>query len=53
MEDEQTRLLAVAQRCRPFAASISDPETIERLTASRRNTNAEQDAQQGPKDEKD
>jgi hypothetical protein len=33
MEDEKTRLLAKAQRCRRLAASITDPEVIERLTA--------------------
>ncbi|WP_456739559.1 hypothetical protein [Bradyrhizobium sp. USDA 4469] len=33
MEDEKTRLLAEAQRCRRLAASITDPEVIERLTA--------------------
>jgi hypothetical protein len=32
MEDDKTRLLAEAQMCRRFAASISDPETIDRLT---------------------
>ncbi len=33
MEDEKTRLLADAQRCRRLAASITDPEMIQRLTA--------------------
>lgn len=33
MEDEKTRLLAEAQRCRRLAASITDPEVIQRLTA--------------------
>lgn len=33
MEDEKARLLAEAQRCRRLAASITDPEVIEWLTA--------------------
>ena len=34
MEDEKkTRLLAEAQRCRRLAASITDPEVINRLAA--------------------
>ncbi|WP_164937073.1 hypothetical protein [Bradyrhizobium vignae] len=33
MEDERTRLLAEARRCRRLAASITDPEVIQRLTA--------------------
>ena len=33
MEDEKTRLLAEAQRCRRLAAFITDPEVIQRLTA--------------------
>lgn len=32
MEDERARLLAQAERCRRLAASITDPETVERLT---------------------
>lgn len=31
MEDEKTRLLAEVQRCRRLAASITNPEVIERL----------------------
>ncbi|WFU75472.1 hypothetical protein [Bradyrhizobium sp. CB2312] len=33
MEDEKTRLLTEAQRCRRLAASITDQEVIQRLTA--------------------
>ncbi|WP_271554367.1 hypothetical protein [Bradyrhizobium sp. CCBAU 45394] len=33
MEDEKTRLLAEAQRCRRPVASIKDQETAERLNA--------------------
>ncbi|MBR0777274.1 hypothetical protein JQ625_20775 [Bradyrhizobium diazoefficiens] len=33
MVDKKTQFLAEAQRCRRLAASITDPEVIERLTA--------------------
>ncbi|WP_271500111.1 hypothetical protein [Bradyrhizobium sp. CCBAU 11357] len=33
MKDEKTRLLAEARRCRGLAASITDPEVIDRLAA--------------------
>lgn len=32
MEDDRAKLLAQAERCRRLAASITDPETVERLT---------------------
>jgi hypothetical protein len=53
MEDEKTRLLAEAQRCRRLAVSISDPETIERLTALAQEYERRAVAQPGSKDEND
>ncbi|WP_298881934.1 hypothetical protein [uncultured Bradyrhizobium sp.] len=52
MEDEKTRLLAEAQRCRRLAA-ISDPETVARLTALAEEDERRADAHPGPTDEKD
>jgi hypothetical protein len=53
MEDEKTRLLAEAQRCRRLAASISDPETVERLTALAEEYERRADARPGPTDGED
>lgn len=53
MEDVKTRLLAEAQRCRRLAASFSDPETSERLTALAEEYERRAEAQPGLKDEKD
>ena len=53
MEDEKTRLLAEAQRCRRLAASITHPETVARLTALAEEDERRADGQPGPKDEKD
>ena len=32
MENERAKLLAQAERCRRLVASITDPDTVERLT---------------------
>jgi hypothetical protein len=53
MEDEKTRLLAEAVRCRRLAASISDPETIARLTALAEEYECRADAPAAPNDGKD
>ncbi|MBR1169663.1 hypothetical protein [Bradyrhizobium liaoningense] len=53
MEDERTRLLAEAQRCRRLAASITDPEIIERLTALAEEYERRADASPDPKGRKD
>lgn len=53
MEDEKTRLLAEAQRCRRLAASITDPEVIERLIALADEYERRADASPDPKDVKD
>lgn len=51
MEDEKTRLLAEAQKCRRLAASINDPDVAARLNALadeyERRANASQAAKGG------
>lgn len=50
MEDEKTRLLAEAQRCSRLAASITDPEVIERLSALTEEYQCRANASPDPKD---
>ena len=52
MEDEKTQLLAEAQRCRRLAASITEPEVIERLTAMAEEYERRASASSDPKDGK-
>ncbi|MBR0808467.1 hypothetical protein JQ636_33475 [Bradyrhizobium japonicum] len=53
MEDEKTRLLAEAQRCRRLASSITDPEVVERLTALAEEYECRANASPDPNDGKD
>ncbi|MGY4622754.1 hypothetical protein [Bradyrhizobium sp. USDA 4486] len=50
MEDEKARLLAEARRCRRLAASITDPEVIQWLTALAEDYERRANASPVPKD---
>ncbi|WP_187437628.1 hypothetical protein [Bradyrhizobium rifense] len=52
MEDEKTRLLAEAQRCRRLAASINDPDVAARLNALADEYERRADSSRGAGDEK-
>ncbi|MGX1167081.1 hypothetical protein AB7M16_003347 [Bradyrhizobium sp. USDA 372] len=53
MEDEKTRLLDEARRCRRLAAAITDPEVVERLTALAEEYERSGDASPDTKDGED